>query len=303
MGDYNLKKNVAISIDLAQDYRNNGWSVSNGIAYHNGCNQGFIELQGNSFKVGVPNVFEFEVLEWSSGFVRLDVGNLSGEAISSKGIVKETFTPNSLSDKVMFYSDGNLAIKSLSIYTLTSETNGATIAFSERGNRFVTYYSYNPENMINFNDRFFAFKNGILWEQNVNEVRNNFFGVQYDSVATFYVNTAAGTIKDFFTMRVNSNSIWSCPQKGDIKVFPTKGKSAGMLSRLKKGKFENAQGKFFADFLRNMVDPRFDSELEALINGAELQGDVMEITIRNSDTFEVRLIDVTVEMEAQNYTL
>lgn len=302
MGEYKLIKNVPVSIELSDDYRDNGWTISGGIAYHHGCNQGKIILNGTSFKSGVPNVFEFNVIGYSSGVVKLNVGPYSGPNRNANGTFKETITPLD-GQEVSFYSDGNLAVQILRVYTDTASVNGTTLAFSERGNKFPTYYSFNPEMMINFNDRFFCFQNGSPWEQGVNEIRNNFFGVQYDSVITFYVNTAAGTIKDFFTMRVNSNSIWSCPQKGDIKVFPIKGKSEGMLSRLKPKKFNNYQGKFFADFLRNMVDPRFNSELDALLYGAELQGDVMEITIRNSDTFEVRLIDVTVEMAPQNYTL
>lgn len=302
MGIYQIAKNTALDINLAQDINDNGWTVDGGLAIHHGCNQGFIELLGFPYIQGIPNKFKYVVQDYSSGGVNIKVGDTNGINRNSNGEYSETFTP-ALNDKVSFYSDGNLSIKVLTITVQLEESNAITFAFNEKTKTFVTWYSFSPEFMLKFIDKFITFKAGVPWKHNENPIHNNFYGVQYKSIITFYVNTEAGSLKNFFSMRINGSNVWSAPNEGDIKIYPIDGKKDGMLSRLKKDRFKNYQGKFFADFLRNMADPRFINSLDALFKGAELQGDGMEITIENNDTFEVRLVSVEVEMDIQNYTL
>lgn len=182
----------------------------------------------------------------------------------------------------------------------TTANAAATLAFDEKENKFITYYTFYPEAMIRFKDEFFAFKNGELWEQDVNEVRNNFFGVQYNSGLSFYVNTNPKDEKNYSTIHLDSNKPWAITE---VKIYPTEGKSQGMLSRIKKGNFQKKQSTWYADFLRNMIDPRFTNQDIALFNGAALQGQVMKITMINDDTTEVRLKSVDVRISEQNYNI
>lgn len=303
MGAYNLVKNTTLLIDLPSDYSDNGWTISGGIATHQGCNAGYISLIETGLLPATQYIISYEVSNYSSGLVKAVIGGVSGANRTASGVYTETITTGG-DGTLKFYSDGNLSVDYLDIYTYAESLidNSLTLAFNENANMFVTYYSWKPEFMIKFIDGFFTAKNGQIWEHNVNPIRNNFYGVQYKSQISFYVNMTPSQVKDFFTIRVQSNRVWSSPNKGDIYILPTEGKSEGMSSRLKKGRFQRYGTDYFADFLRNMDDPRFIDELEALMTGSELQGKVMKITIENDDTIEVKLFAVDVDMASHSLT-
>lgn len=298
MGAYSVSSNGNIEIDLRDDYRDNGWSISGQVATHSGCNQGYITRRGYDYKVGVPNVFKYVVSGYSSGTVRLEVGENIGADISSNGLITETFTPEE-GDLIRLYSDGNLSIQILEVFTATEDTTGNTISFDETKNQWRSYWSYRPDIMMKFKSDFFSFKNGQLWKHNTNEQRNTFYGVKYPSNIVFYVNLNPTAVKQFFTMREKSNKVWEVKE---IYLFPTEGKQKGQLSRLKKNRFRLLQGDWFADFLRDMNDPRFNTQLQALMNGASLQGNVMRIEMENDDETEVRMLSVDIELAPHNYT-
>lgn len=291
-------KGQTLNIDLLEDSRDNGWIISAGKAVHSGCNQGNIELLNANYTVGMPNVFRYVVSGYSSGGVNISVGGDDGVTRSANGQYEDVFTPY-LNDKVLFFSDGNLTIDVLAIYPQSSVSNATTIGFSESDNKWVSYYSYEPEMMIGALNEFFTSKNGDMWKHNVNELRNNFYGEQFGSKIIFYCNLNPTEVKNYFTLREKSNKVW---QVTDIYIKPSEGKSEGQRSRLKKGRFRRLQGDWFAAFLRNLSDPRFDTELDALMKGSQLQGNIMKITIENDDTVEVRLLSVDVEVGPQNYT-
>lgn len=298
MGSYIVSQNGSIEIGLLDDYRDNGWIVSNKVAIHSGCNQGKIVLKNYSYVVGVPNVFKFVVSGYSSGLIRLQVGGQNGSYKSSNGTYIETITPNS-EDEVSFWSDGNLSVELLEIYTDTVEQTAVTLGFDEKSNKWVSYYSYPPDMLAKFKSKFFMWSNGQLWESHTNEQYNTFFGVSYPSRITFFVNINPTEVKEFFSMRQKSNKVWSVTE---AYIEPQEGKKDGQLTRIKKGNFKNLQGDWFAKFMRNMNDPRFNNELDALIKGGSMQGSVMRVTIENNDTVQVRLLSVDVEVAAHNYT-
>lgn len=299
MGSVIAIKGQTVNINLLEDSRDNGWVISEGRAVHNGCNQGYIELLGSDYTPGVPNVFTFIVSGRTSGTVNIRVGDVDGIPRSADGTYPQTFTPEE-GDMVRFWSDGNLTVEVLSIYPVTAASNGTTIGFDEKNNKWVSYYSYEPEFMVSALNRFFTSKNGQTWEHGVNEIRNSFYGQQYTSKIVFYVNLNPTEVKNYFSMRQKSNKVWSVP---DLYIMPSQGKSQGQRSRLKKGRFKKLNnGDFFAKFLRNLDDPRFTTELEALMQGSQLQGNIMRVTIENDDTVEVRMLSMDVEVSPQQYT-
>lgn len=298
MGSYILTQDSTVEIGLLDDYRDNGWTVANNIGTHSSCNAGKMLLKGFNYVVGVPNTFRYVVRDYSSGIVRLSVGAQNGANISSNGDHYETFTPNA-NDEVAFYSDGNLSVELLEIYTNTIDETATTLAFDEKSNRWVGYYSFTPEMMGKFKSKFFMFSNGQLWESHTNTLRNTFFGVAYPSKIVFYVNLNPTQVKQFYSIREKSNEVWSVTE---AYIPPRVGKSKGQRSRLKKGRFKRLQGDWFASFMRDMEDPRFFNELDALVNGAELQGNIMRIELENTDTTEVRLLSVDILTSKKDYT-
>lgn len=298
MGSVTLIKGQTANINLLEDSRDNGWLISGGKAIHNGCNQGYIELLNSNYTVGVPNVFRFVVSGYSSGNVNIQVGANNGATRTANGVYEQTFTP-ALNDKVRFYSDGNLTVEVLAIYPFTEVSNGVTVGFDEKYNKWVSYYSYEPEMMINALNGFFTSKNGGMWRHGVNETRNNFYGQQFTSIVRFYVNLNPTQVKNFYSIREKSNKVWAVT---DATIPARYGKPNGQRSRIKKGNFKHYQGDWQADFLRDILDPRYLTELDALLKGAELQGNYMRITLENVDEVEVRMLSVDISVSPSENT-
>lgn len=300
MGSYTAIKGQTLTISLLEDSRDNGWVISGNKAIHSGCNAGEIELKVANYTVGVPNKFQYAVSGLVSGTVQLRVGSSNGAVRSANGTYEDIITPV-INDKVRFYSNGELTLEFFAISPVQGEgeNNGATFGFYEKDNKWGGNFSFLPETMVRFTDAFFSFKNGELWKHNTNETRNNFYGQQFNSQISFYVNLNPDEVKLFHTMRQNSNKVWSAT---DIEIVPYYGKPTGQKSRLKKGRFKYLNNQFFADFLRNMEDSRFLTNLEALMKGGLLQGKVMKITLENDDITEVRLVSVDVILSKSDYT-
>lgn len=301
MTNLNITTGSIATLDLSDDTVDSGWEISGEYAIHYPCNAGYIKKRlvlpiGNSYTL------TYVVDNWVSGNINIQVGNTVGASHASNGTFTETLLSTG-SGQIQFYSDGFLRLKSLKYYDNGVGTqDGITLSFHEDEKHWGCEYSFGGDMFVRFINKFFSFNNGALWLHNVNPIRNNFYGVQYDSVIKFYVNVNPTTVKDFYCIRVQSNKPWGAIETGSIHILPREGKSQGQSSRLKKGNFKNYQGNFFADFLRDATDPRFNSELGALMGGALLQGQVMEITLTNSDTVEVRLLDIDVTVSSQNYT-
>lgn len=296
MGSITVLKNTPAQIYLAEDSTDNGWTVSEGYAVHGACNSGLIKNLVFPTVAGEEYTLSYEVSNYTSGSVYMVIGGVNGTARTSNGVYTETLTATD-DTGIQFYSDGNLRIGLIRISQGVSPAT--TILFSENNNKFVSYMSAYPEYMTKFINGFFMFSNGQLWENNVNDTRNNFFGEQFTSKITFYCNLSPTEVKQFFSIREKSNKVWSVT---DAYIDPTEGKSQGQRTRLKKGRFKSLQGDWFADFLKNLEDPRFSTELEALMKGADMQGNVMEVTIENTDTVEVRLLSVDISIAPHNYT-
>jgi hypothetical protein len=86
-----------------------------------------------------------------------------------------------------------------------------TITFSEKNNGWTSEFDYIPDAMCRLNNRFFMIKDGQLHLANDkdNPIRNNFFGVQYDSKVTTVFNENPNDDKVFKTLIEQSNKPWS----------------------------------------------------------------------------------------------
>lgn len=296
-------KNTPIEIDLAQLAVDNGWRISGATAYHDPCFPGYIKLETTTVEEQTSYVVEYEVVDYVAGEVYPIIGGVSGTARTANGIYTETIVVPDNPDNalIQFYSDGELGVNYFQIYPILDEPdNGQVLGFNIQNNIWTTYYSGKRENMLKFINDFFAFQDGRLWKMNSNPIRNNFFGVQYTSQITVIVNANPTQIKNFFTLRQKSNKAWGVPS---ITIPPSEGKADGMSSIIKSGNFVVLNnGDFFAEFLRDQTDPRFGTELQALFEGALLQGNYAIITFENVTTSELKTLSFDFEISKQDYT-
>lgn len=299
MSSYTIIKNQSILIDLPSDIADQGWTISGGTAYHSGCNSGYIERLFD-LSTATQWTFRYIIPSITTGSINIIVNGEVGISRTVAGTYEETFNVTGNNILVRFFSTGINQLQVLQIFAPSEESNAITLLFNEYADKWVGNHSAHPEMMRKFINDFFMFEDGRLWVCNSDLVpRNNFFGIQYPSIITFYCNINPTEIKNFHGMRQKSNKRWSVP---DIEIFPYYGKPEGQKSRLKKDRFRSLQGDWFADFLRDINDPRFTTELDSLMRGADLQGSVMKITIRNDDIVEVRLLSIDVIVSKSDYT-
>lgn len=298
MANYTILKNADLFIDLPIDFSNQGWVVSDNKAYHSGCNSGYIEKTFD-LSSGTQWSFTYTILSVTTGSINIVVDGVNGISRTTAGVFTETFNVTGTNKLVRFFSTGENSLELVKIYPTTGAILGTTLAFNEDADRFTTRYSFVPELMNKFINSFFTFKDGGLWEHNVNPIRNNFYGEQFTSQIVFYCNLSPSEVKNFHSLREKSNKVWSVT---DIEIPARYGKPDGQRSRLKKGRFKHMQGDWFADFLKDLNDPRFNTELDALLRGADLQGNIMKISIENDETVEVRLTSIDVLVSLSQYT-
>ena len=110
-----------------------------------------------------------------------------------------------------------------------------TLAYSNNSQGWTSFFSYIPENMIGMNSYFYSFKNGNLYRHNTNEIRNNFYNVQYTSKITSVFNLDQADVKNFNTIVTNNDGPWSCNAFTDL--------STGYIDA---SYFELKEGNYFA---------------------------------------------------------
>ena len=235
---------------------------------------------------------------------------LNGEEPISKTFkldkqVKELFN-NAAKHKakvfLSFNSKLSLLIVAVNGYEINNQKiEGVTLVFNEDLNLWGGYHSYNPEYMHKFIDGLFVFKDGKLWEQDVNETRNNFFGVQYPSRITLVANAKdkSGKLlnKLYYQLKIDSNDKWSVPSMITPKneTYPN-----GMKSMLHQNNFTLDRGNYWADIMRDMLDPQYNNEVEALFSGRVMEGNMLIFELENNSTKEVRLTGVHVYSSPQD---
>ena len=85
-----------------------------------------------------------------------------------------------------------------------------TVSYDEGVEGWPSIYSFLPDFMIGMTGFFYSWNQGKLYRHNTNEVRNNYYGVQYDSTITGVINIEPKTIKLFKTMSYESDDKWEC---------------------------------------------------------------------------------------------
>jgi hypothetical protein len=116
-----------------------------------------------------------------------------------------------------------------------------TLTYSETSEGWPSFYSFIPDWMIGMNNYFYTFKGGNLYRHNVNALRNNFYGVQYNSKITSVFNEVPLENKLFKTLALQGDDAWEAiPIETDIQ-------NSGYIQE---AWFEKKEQAYFA-FIRN----------------------------------------------------
>ena len=75
-----------------------------------------------------------------------------------------------------------------------------TLSYNEKSKGWSSFRSYLQESGVSLNNEYFTFKGGNLYAHHTNELRNNYYGNQYDSYVTVLMNRGPSVVKSFTTI-------------------------------------------------------------------------------------------------------
>jgi len=92
-----------------------------------------------------------------------------------------------------------------------------TLTYDSGVQGWPSFYSYLPDWMVGMNNYFYTIKGGDLYRHNVNNTRNNFYGIQYNSTIQSVFNDMPLENKLFKTINLEGDSVWGATLATDIQ--------------------------------------------------------------------------------------
>ena len=138
-----------------------------------------------------------------------------------------------LENTTILRSQSNLNIGNVSVGNLDFYNSEVTLSFSERAKGWISFKSFVPESGVSINNEYYTFKGGDMYRHNTNPIRNNYYGVQYDSSITSVFNEQPIQTKVFKTIELESDSSWDATFQTDLQ----EGSIASGYFSLKEGSY------------------------------------------------------------------
>ena len=174
-------------------------------------------------------------------------------------------------------------------------TDSKTLAFHEKSNRWVSFYSFTPDYMFGEEKVFLSWKNGLTYAHNPAEVAPSdnykYYGTAYQTIVTFYPSFPIKRI--FKALSIHGS------QAMDIEVTIPSDDSytRGMFSWINDDWFTLKRGIYYAAFLRNANTTSSSDSVIDLHNGEKLRGYYAEIQMESDagDVVELFKVDILVQ--------
>jgi hypothetical protein len=164
------------------------------------------------------------------------------------------------------YTAGYDSENRIAIFSSVKGSDTFTIAFSERKDRFESFYTYYPKSIISLNNKLITTNDrGGFWIHSNSVPRCNFYGTQSNTSLKLVLNESAMTKKIFMTLSEVGNNHWYASL--------VKGSSNTTNSSIPSSFFRKQEGFFNAPFLR-------DSSVSTPTLGKPIRGNscVLELT-------------------------
>jgi hypothetical protein len=141
---------------------------------------------------------------------------------------------------------------------------------------------------------FCTFMGGDIWEHNdPNAPKATLFGERKDVKVGIVANQNAEVIKLLDSIGIYSDGEW---EVSSVTIPKTLNYPNGMESRIPKGRFLKRDGVWQSEFLRNMKTSSGAISVIEAIKGEPLKGYSAYIELKNTDTQEVKLLKVDINM-------
>jgi hypothetical protein len=166
-----------------------------------------------------------------------------------------------------------------------------TVGFHERTDSFITRFSFAPELYTYIDTKLYSFKDGVLYEHDIDGVdRNTFYGVSYPSRVHIVSNLNNEIEKIYRSMGVKSNQPWSVPS-----IFNKDGQESNLIT----SDFIRRDDMYYANILRdiNTAVDKLTVIQVPLRSGDVMRSQVMEIILENNNTSKVELDFVAIDFQ------
>lgn len=215
------------------------------IAFLNSGKESLIDCQGQ-FNAGSATALDGNTYNFFYGDITLSVSGDYG-TISYQSKTGEFFG----GQNNLIYDTAACPPQTPSVEPLPGDpTESYTLSYSDGAKGWPSFYSFFPDFMMGMNNYFYSFKGGALYRHNTNLLRNNYYGVQYNSQITSVFNEAALETKLFKTINLESDTSWSATLDSDIQTGAT----------IDYSWFEKKEGAWFAYVRDNGTNPASASE-------------------------------------------
>lgn len=271
---YSAFQNNPIFIDLTQAALSTGWTTDGNIATHDSCVAGNLYLLDFPLTIGQRYTYTYIINYINAGYVTTNFGAHQ----TTSGLVQETITATAT--QLYFFANGGCQIENFVIdisYVPLGNYAQNTIAWSERQNKWTSFYTYDPDCAFSMFTKTFPSKNGDVYVQEANtNQRCNFFGVQYPATIEVSTNEQPTRVKTYLSLNYQANQLLLSPS-----IFT----SLGQQSQLFSGNFLYAtyndgtliysnEGMYKASLLRDMnID---------IYNGPPLKGNWMTVELQTT---------------------
>lgn len=295
---FNTVNGIPITIDLVTQANSTGWSINGTLATHESCNEGSLLATDLTLFSGTDYVITYQVISISGGTVSASIGNTEGTIVSSPGFYTDTLEATG-DLKLRLTSDANCVIQLLSIQAITAVVNNRTsltLAFSERGGKWTSFYDYLPDTGVSLFVNLYTFKNGLTYLHDPNNAsRSNIYGSTRTPSIKATFNEAPGVVKMFQSINMNSGCLIVTGTDGIVTSIGQVSELADidfLQSTLVDGpteiKLYDKDGIYLARFLRDMSTGN-------LYDGDLLRGNYITIDLAASDPDTLKLISISVK--------
>ena len=143
-----------------------------------------------------------------------------------------------------------------------SPTPNETLAFDETSKGWVSFFDYEPNQIISLNNNYFTAYNGKLYKHYTlatnTQARGVFYGTQKESEVTFVFNGAPSMVKNFQTINYEGDTGWrmtSFKTNTDNALAISKATFATTLEQMQNALLVNSfklkEDKYYADLVNN----------------------------------------------------
>lgn len=290
-----------LEIDLTDQARTTGWTVDGSIATHEICNAGSIYLTGGTITAGQSYEISFRVNSISGGTGVIPyLGTAPGTNRTTTGFFTEIITATGVDPEFRFYSDSDCAIEIFNIrntFQSDDEKQQNTIVWSERLNKWPSFYTYNPDCAFSMFINLYSFKQGLTYIHRRNSAsRNNFYGTQYKTIINLPFNKNVMDSNTFQSVSIEANMLMITTTDGITtsleqlsELIAEDFTKATLTSGATTVTVNTAEGVYSALFMR---DKNID-----IVNGDVLKGNWITIELETTGNSALKLFSVAVHSE------